>query len=334
MEYIKKEELIEDEIYKSKNNGGSIFKCLDKYSSNNPHCKNHGFGKKGATIGDGLNNIIDATLEEKHWLTSCITADKFIEYNEAMKTFIPEYIECTNPQSWKTTIKENNANLIFKNDFKSTCHTQIKDLNLLTTSQFKPSTKEAYDAQFVTKKPEFVLPEKWCIKNTDKVIGDWFNQMTNSVNNNLYNQDCHINQYLNSHNYSGDKITEYKNGGVLKNFSFNIKDPERVKITFEQFKQHVLKENIIKEITEPLSQFKIIEKIETITKVENNEGNQFFIGDIVKSPSDQKGKIISFKYSANKSNIIAITTFQINNGISINKLEHYIEPKVEIKELY
>ena len=30
----------------------------------------------------------------------------------------------------------------------------------------QPSTKEAYDAQFVVKEPEFVLPEKWCVKVT------------------------------------------------------------------------------------------------------------------------------------------------------------------------
>ena len=92
--------------------------------------------------------------------------------------------------------------------------------------------------------------------------------------------------------------------------------------------EYIEKEEV--KIIEPLPQFKVIESIEIITKVENNEGNQFFIGDTVKSlNSEQKGKIVEFKYSANKSNIIAITTFQSNNGIGIDKIEHYIEPKVE-----
>lgn len=34
-----------------------------------------------------------ATPEEKHWLNCCITADKFITFEEAMKSFIPEYVE-------------------------------------------------------------------------------------------------------------------------------------------------------------------------------------------------------------------------------------------------
>jgi len=84
------------------------------------------------------------------------------------------------------------------------------------------------------------------------------------------------------------------------------------------------------QIIEPLPQFKVIESIETITKVENNEGNQFFIDDRIKTPSDNIYTIKGFKYNVDKSNILAI----VNNNtvISIDKIEHYIEPKVEVKE--
>ena len=36
----------------------------------------------------------NATPEEKHWLETCIKADQFVPYEEAMKSFIPEYVEC------------------------------------------------------------------------------------------------------------------------------------------------------------------------------------------------------------------------------------------------
>ena len=43
----------------------------------------------------------EATPEEKHWLETCIKANKFVSYEEAIKTFIPEYVECIN---WKSNL--------------------------------------------------------------------------------------------------------------------------------------------------------------------------------------------------------------------------------------
>ena len=93
----------------------------------------------------------------------------------------------------------------------------------------------------------------------------------------------------------------------------------------------VLKEEIVEEkVIEPLPQFKIIETIETITKVENNEGNQFFINDKIKVSLNMVQKIISFSYNEDKTEIFA--NFNQNLSISINDIEHYIEPKVEVEE--
>ena len=116
------------------------------------------------------------------------------------------------------------------------------------------------------------------------------------------------------------------------NYDACLTKPEHhTEITFEQFKKYVLKEEIVEEkVIEPLPQFKVIETIETITKVENNEGNQFFIGDeVISSKTKIKSKIISFKYNVDKTAILAITDKRPNIGIGINHLEHYIEPKVE-----
>ena len=91
--------------------------------------------------------------------------------------------------------------------------------------------------------------------------------------------------------------------------------------------EYIKKEEV--KIIEPLPQFKVIETIETIIKVENNEGNQFFIGDVVISSNGTIQTIESFDYNKAKTNIIAFTNKQSVLGIGIDKIEHYIEPKVE-----
>ena len=97
--------------------------------------------------------------------------------------------------------------------------------------------------------------------------------------------------------------------------------------------EYIKKEEV--KIIEPLPQFKVIETIETITKVENNEGNQFFIGDVVISSNGTIQTIESFDYNKAKTNIIAFTSRQsiLGNSIGIDKIEHYIEPKTDYKIL-
>ena len=92
--------------------------------------------------------------------------------------------------------------------------------------------------------------------------------------------------------------------------------------------EYIKKEEV--KIIEPLPQFKVIETIETITKVENNEGNQFFINDKIKVSLNMVQKIISFSYNEDKTEIFA--NFNQNLSISINDIKHYIEPKVEVEE--
>ena len=159
-----------------------------------------------------------------------------LKYDEAMKTFIPEYYQYIGEiDSYKSSfIKGKTYKIINKNDLEASFNFidekgTPNGYEGVNWKKFKPSTKEAYDAQFVVK--------------------------------------------------------------------------------------------------EPLPQFKVIESIETITKVENNEGNQFFIGDIVISDSGFVQTIKSFRYNVNKDNVLATTN--VCNQISIARLEHYIEPKVE-----
>ena len=324
MEYIKKEELIIGEVYTHKN--GNICRCdqitnmyiIGKHLGNN----RNEFRQPPKNPGNFLiNRMRLATPEEKHWLNEAIRLDKFITFEEAMKTFIPEYVELIN------TGCRINCNIpagkIYKcsKDVNKTYHYGFLldnkhriGFNENEFNQYlKPSTKEAYDAQFVVKEPEFVLPEKWCILRTGNnynIINKWF-------------QDNNLGKPYMNYGYIWKSNNNYT--------TYLTKPEHRTEITFEQFKKYVLKEEIVEEkVIEPLPQFKIIESIETITKVENNEGNQFFINDKIKVSLNMVQKIISFSYNEDKTEIFA--NFNQNLSISINDIEHYIEPKVEVEE--
>jgi hypothetical protein len=111
-----------------------------------------------------ITQLREATPEEKHWLQYCISADKFVSKEEAMKTFISEYVECIKVDSELT------LNTIYK--VKSSKKWIAPDINgcdiviyveptsidgPFYLSHFKPSTKEAYDAQFVVKVKPFEI---------------------------------------------------------------------------------------------------------------------------------------------------------------------------------
>ena len=318
MEYIKKEELIIGEIYKS-NKYNHIFKyqSINGNTNINISCNYRHFSRGCATIGQGLDNIINTTSEEKHWLNEVIRLDKFITFEEAMKTFIPEYAECTKEQhrsSYKVGIIYKLKNTLIENEIGGVAYWTYNQ------HRFKPSTKEAYDAQFVVKEEEFVLPEKWCLKITKENL-----DFCKSLENNEL-------KFHKNYPYS---IGGYYSPIPNKDCNGFINIPENyTEITFEQFKKYVLKEEIVEEkVIEPLPQFKVIESIETITKVENNEGNQFFIGDVVISSNGIIQTIESFDYNKAKTNIIAFTNKQSILGIGIDKIEHYIEPKTDYKIL-
>lgn len=91
---------------------------------------------------------------------------------------------------------------------------------------------------------------------------------------------------------------------------------------------------------EKLPRFKVIKNIGQLPSVvENDEGNEFRIGDVVTTTEGpNKGKaitIIKFRYTKFRDNICAITDIHRPNGIGIHKLEHVIvkdQPVVEVIE--
>lgn len=376
MEYIKKEELRDGDIFVAQmSNNHFLNKQGTKFYLNlktDNSIKHERFETSG---GFSYTNIRMATSEEKHWLNTCIEQDKFITFEEAMKTFIPEYVECVQQlvgSAYKLGIiyKVNNNGYINNDSYSFAYYNFNKN-------RFKPSTKEAYDAQFVVKEPEFVLPEKWYLKITNDnkdIINNWRRNIIQ-----YDNSDCQYETI--SQNGSGSSVI------------FIIQNKDYTEITFEQFKKYVLKEETVeevieeiienkteleiwledtkalnlnfedlihyiendqtcnynniysklegfgarqrakilfnkwnKEIIEPLPQFKVIESIETITKVENNEGNQFFIGDVITVEGSNVAETIkSFEYQLNKTVLCAV--FTNNSFIDINSIEHYLESK-------
>ena len=395
MEYIKKEELIKGEVYRVED--GNFWMIGIVTLPNNGG--NDGGSKRGnATYITSVKKVkVDqswayqsnygrtyrlATSEEKHWLLECIKLNKFISYEEAMKTFIPEYVEAISNKHSSSEI----IGTIYKTSElpKWVQGHKLEEYWKAYMFHYKPSTKEAYDAQFVVKEPEFVLPKLWHIIITTEnyeILSKYFSN--NSPHSVLYTKGI---MGFYKENKLGHTHTQ------IKGYDWDF----GIEITFEQFKKYVLKEEIVEEkvieqpmtenkteleiwlentkslnlsledlekyiesnqtcnfdniymkleghhskgrakilfdkwnekVIEPLPQFKVIETIETITKVENNEGNQFFIGDVVISDSGFVQTIKSFRYNVNKDNVLATTN--VCNQISIARLEHYIEPKVE-----
>lgn len=280
--------------------------------------------------------MIEATPEEKHWLEECIKADKFVSYEEAMKTFVPEYVECTFSKS--DSYKLNKIYKVEKNTEYVESETGFWKAkwnnNSTVQSKFKPSTKEAYEAQF--KEPEFVLPETWWIKITKENLED-------------------ISKFL------GFKVTEYLIGniaGMVKHYytgeiqkGWNSKPVTTYgstfgnEITIEQFKQYVLKEEPIVEkskvvFEEPKDKVLKITQIRgkgtVIVQVECSEGGVYKIGDkitVFTHDSPNKGKVFTikgFRWNNAKTNLCAITELHSPNGIGLDKIELYVEAKIKI----
>ena len=257
MKQLQKSDLKEGEIYTSKLefNPDNLF--IWECSNNNELIYNFRLYVSNINAQNGnlsltelshsWDNIFEATSEEKHWLETCIKANKFVPYEEAMKTFIPEYVECIVGYIGMIT-ESAKIGKIYKTSEKPEFSIYKWDYLFRNHShRFKPSTKEAYDAQFIVKEPKVVLEEP-----KDKVL--------------------------------------------------------------------TLSSNYGKE---------------SIVKVECSEGGVYRIGDKIKvfdKYSPNKGKVFtiqSFRWTNDKSKICAVTELHTPNGIGLDKIELYIEPKVK-----
>jgi len=84
-----KQDLIKGEYYVAYNTNIFIWGITDSTYYLGNTCTD--FQKKG---GNFYNAKRLATPEEKHWLDECIRLNKFITKEEAIKSFIPEYVKC------------------------------------------------------------------------------------------------------------------------------------------------------------------------------------------------------------------------------------------------
>lgn len=94
---------------------------------------------------------------------------------------------------------------------------------------------------YIEKEPEFILPEKWCIKTeklseNSQIIGNWFNFQSGNY---CYTFSC-LGMFYHSDNYSKQNILT--KGSLAASFADNPKRNTYTEITFEQFKKYVLKE--------------------------------------------------------------------------------------------
>lgn len=149
MKQLQKSDLINGEIYKANNHIGSyIFKATNDLRNI------INISSSKMLFKDGNVNVkslifLEATPEEKHWLETCIKEDKFVSYEEAMKTFIPEYVEAIDNNHSNSEI----IGTVYKTSElpKWVVEHQLKEYWKNYMFHYKPSTKKAYDAQFVIK---------------------------------------------------------------------------------------------------------------------------------------------------------------------------------------
>ena len=331
-------------LQKSDLKEGEIYVSNPSYSNSNPYeflnkhsLSGRGYGLNLKSKNDfkpdwylSYNNMREATPEEKHWLETCIKANEFVSYEEAMETFIPEYVE------WINNIGSYNLgyqtqytfekNKIFKTDTELPLagfqtENWLKHLTVYPNN-YKPSTKEAYDAQFVVKEPEFVLPEKWCIATSD-LSEIQLKKLSNYLNN-LNNRPMYIVSEIKQWAYIGSEkgshLLSSTLNSLISNYNYTL-------INFEQFEKYVLKEEIPKVVAVEECKSKFIDK----NTVETSEGSIFVVGDYVtpfESNSPNKGKkfkITGFRWNNAKTEICAITDLHKPNGIGVDKLELYVE---------
>ena len=107
---------------------------------------------------------------------------------------------------------------------------------------FRKATAEEIQSVISKKSIEtFKLPEKWCVKRTDdncEVLNKWCNSQPSVFGTSSRSG------YIHSHNYGS--VWEGFLGGHY-HANHKLKHPDHTEITFEQFKQYVLKENPIYE---------------------------------------------------------------------------------------
>lgn len=203
MKQLEKSDLKIGEIYVS--NGGCVFKYLDSKGSNNPNVRNS-FFKGAATIGFGLDNFPETIPEKKHWLKECIKADKFVSYEEAMKTFVPEFVL---PEIWWVRITKENL--------EDVCKFLGFELSRRVAGSVAGMCKHYLTGE---------IEKRWNGKPTtdygstfgDEITTEQFRKYV------LKKQDENISKFINDKTVINKEGEVFKVGDIVKSINSNLKD--------------------------------------------------------------------------------------------------------------
>ena len=149
---------------------------------NSPQCTGVKLGEeiKILKVTGSNNYLLDKTAKgiPGMWITKPLNLEQWELLPEISPPSIPEYVECISDD-----FSSIHLGGIYKLNPSSTNHRySLKNVNIETYSSsfFKPSTKEAYDAQFVA--TSSILPKKWCLKITSsnqEVLNKWRKRQPN-----------------------------------------------------------------------------------------------------------------------------------------------------------
>lgn len=217
-----REQLINGEIYVFNDKHlNKIGNKDDNLYISNYICIHNSYYSNISTLNNDFSNVRLATPEEKRWLEACIKANKFISKEEALKQVevksevIPEYVEALESSGicykkgkiYKVKSIQGSSILTELDEKGSTTNGWHKD-------NFKPSTKEAYDAQFskkVEEKPKFEVGKWYKFNNTSfknpktyakflKIDDDkyfWFSEYIGDENHRFYNGNWYVDKVSN-----------------------------------------------------------------------------------------------------------------------------------------
>lgn len=313
---LKVEDLIEGEVY--------YCKGIDY------HYIFHNTSKKyiaihGEFIGSGFCRIEDyiytlATLEEKHWLNKCISLNKYISKEEALKDFGLKEVLLPPDRDWTKASKEElleEAKRRYKPGMTidkfpgngsepcvittfSRIHFDVgaKDVRLIGGFNYNTALcvyKDGKWAEIIQEeKDDFVLPKYWHVIVTKENLGilsKW------RFDNNRLKLD--VGDFV---GISSFRDTKAHNSIYLESFGQEI--------TFEQFQKYVLKTPIkeeVKPIEKPMQEI-IPEYVECIKSTSNKS---FILGNIYKTNSSSEKHLYRFdKDEQGDKNGLTATSFK------------------------
>jgi hypothetical protein len=201
---------------------------------------------------------------------------------------------------------------------------------ILTNETDLPS----YSVKEFLKEEEFILPEKWCIyanKDNIDVIANFYNTANRKYKLDTYDKS-HVNRYFSSHNLSGGQSIFSDN--PASNYTYKLKRQYSgyTEITFEQFKEHILKEEIMEK---KIKYYVAQQEVWGINNTHWNKGSILYSSNTESLPYFKKLGILNNKewfepvYEEDKIEIGGYEVKFLNkNSCSINGVE-YIKTHLE-----